>query len=87
MKKIIRYFSLLIGLTTSFSSLAKEKISLMLDWYVNPDHAAIIVAQQKGFFEKNIIEFQIFTCLFFVLVKKMDLMKTMTKKNDRLFSS
>ena len=62
MKKIIRYFSLLIGLTASFTSLAKEKISLMLDWYVNPDHAAIIVAQQKGFFEKNIIEIQIFTC-------------------------
>ena len=56
MKKIIRYFSLVIGLTTSFSSLAKEKISLMLDWYVNPDHAAIIVAQQKGFFEKNNLE-------------------------------
>ena len=59
MKKIIRYFSLLIGLTTSFSSLAKEKISLMLDWYVNPDHAAIIVAQQKGFFEKNNLDVEI----------------------------
>ena len=53
MKKIIRYFSLVIGLSASFASLAREKISLMLDWYVNPDHAAIIVAQQKGFFEKN----------------------------------
>ena len=53
MKKIIRYFSLVIGLlTASFTSLAREKISLMLDWYVNPDHAAIIVAQQKRLFEK-----------------------------------
>ena len=52
MKKIIRYFSLLIGLTASFTSLAKEKISLMLDWYVNPDHAAIIVLNKK-LFEKN----------------------------------
>mgnify|MGYP000290367333 CR=1 FL=1 len=59
MKKIIRYFSLLIGLTASFTSLAREKISLMLDWYVNPDHAAIIVAQQKGFFEKNNLEVEI----------------------------
>ena len=59
MKKIIRYFSLLIGLTASFTSLAKEKISLMLDWYVNPDHAAIIIAQQKGFFEKNNLEVEI----------------------------
>ena len=59
MKKIIRYFSILIGLTASFTSLAKEKISLMLDWYVNPDHAAIIVAQQKGFFEKNNLDVDI----------------------------
>ena len=59
MKKIIRYFSLLIGLTASFTSLAREKISLMLDWYVNPDHAAIIVAQQKGFFEKNNLDVEI----------------------------
>ena len=29
MKKIICYFSILIGLTASFTSLAKEKISLM----------------------------------------------------------
>lgn len=59
MKKIIRYFSLLIGFTASFTSLAREKISLMLDWYVNPDHAAIIVAQQKGFFEKNNLDVEI----------------------------
>lgn len=53
MKKIVRYFSLILGLTASFSALAKEKLSLMLDWYVNPDHAAIVVAQQKGFFDQN----------------------------------
>ncbi|MGV6987569.1 ABC transporter substrate-binding protein [Testudinibacter sp. P80/BLE/0925] len=29
---------------------AKEKITLLLDWFVNPDHAALIVAQQKGYF-------------------------------------
>ena len=59
MKKIIRYFSLLIGFTASFTSLAREKISLVLDWYVNPDHAAIIVAQQKSFFEKNNLDVEI----------------------------
>ena len=52
MKTIIRYFSFVMGLMLALPSLAKEKISVMLDWYVNPDHAAIIVAQQKGFFEK-----------------------------------
>ncbi|OOF43854.1 thiamine biosynthesis protein [Rodentibacter trehalosifermentans] len=59
MKKIVHYFAVIIGLMGSFSALAKEKVSLLLDWYVNPDHAAIIVAQQKGFFEKNGLEVDI----------------------------
>ncbi|HHE9498325.1 TPA: ABC transporter substrate-binding protein [Haemophilus influenzae] len=59
MKTIIRYFSFVMGLMLTLPSLAKEKISVMLDWYVNPDHAAIIVAQQKGFFEKNNLEVEI----------------------------
>lgn len=36
-----------------------EKLNLQLDWFVNPDHAALIVAQQKGFFAKNGIELEI----------------------------
>lgn len=52
MKIITRYFSFVIGLMLTLPSFAKEKISVMLDWYVNPDHAAIIVAQQKGFLKK-----------------------------------
>ena len=52
MKTIIRYFSFVMGLMLTLPSFAKEKISVMLDWYVNPDHAAIIVAQQKAFLKK-----------------------------------
>ena len=29
---------------------AQEKLTLLLDWFVNPDHAPLIVAQEKGFF-------------------------------------
>lgn len=31
-------------------ALAQDKLTLMLDWFVNPDHAPIVVAQEKGFF-------------------------------------
>ena len=31
--------------------LAEDKLTLILDWFVNPDHAPIIVAQEKGFFK------------------------------------
>ncbi len=40
-------------LATSQLSLANEKVSVMLDWFVNPDHAALIVAQQQGYFKKH----------------------------------
>ena len=30
-----------------------KEITLMLEWFVNPDHGPIIIAQQKGFFEKE----------------------------------
>nr|WP_245934888.1 ABC transporter substrate-binding protein [Avibacterium avium] len=43
----------------SISVQAKEKLTLLLDWFVNPDHAAIIVAQQKGFFAENGLQVEI----------------------------
>ena len=53
MKKIISKITLSLILLSSSTLAEKEKLSLLLDWFVNPDHAAIIIAQQKGFFEKN----------------------------------
>ena len=44
---------LLLALALTFSSgpaLALEKLTVMLDWFVNPDHGPIIVAQQMGYF-------------------------------------
>ena len=35
---------------------AAEPLTLLLDWFVNPDHAPLIVAQQKGFFEDEGLE-------------------------------
>ncbi|GGB32971.1 ABC transporter ATP-binding protein [Roseibium aquae] len=29
---------------------AQDKLTVLLDWFTNPDHAPIVVAQQKGFF-------------------------------------
>ena len=38
---------------------AKQKVTLLLDWFVNPDHAALIVAQQKGYFAAHDLEVEI----------------------------
>ena len=40
------------GLMTALPALAQDKLSVMLDWFVNPDHAPLVVAQEKGFFKE-----------------------------------
>lgn len=32
---------------------APDKLTLLLDWFVNPDHAPIVIAKEKGFFAKE----------------------------------
>ncbi|QRZ13022.1 ABC transporter substrate-binding protein [Paracoccus methylovorus] len=38
---------------------AQDKVTLILDWFVNPDHAPIIVAQEKGFFADEGLQVEI----------------------------
>ncbi|MGB0747367.1 MAG: ABC transporter substrate-binding protein [Magnetospiraceae bacterium] len=49
-----RFPSLLVALAVwaflSPAALAQDKVTVLLDWFVNPDHGPFIVAQQKGFF-------------------------------------
>lgn len=57
--KLHRTLTAIATLLVAQSTMAKEKISLMLDWFVNPDHAAIIMAQQKGYFAAQNLEVEI----------------------------
>jgi putative hydroxymethylpyrimidine transport system substrate-binding protein len=38
---------------------AAEKLTLMLDWFVNPDHGPIIVAEEMGFFAEQGLEVEV----------------------------
>ena len=38
---------------------AAEKLTLMLDWFVNPDHGPIIVAEELGFFAEQGLEVEV----------------------------
>lgn len=40
-------------------ALAADKITLLLDWFVNPDHGPIIVAREKGYFKDAGLEVEI----------------------------
>ena len=38
---------------------AAEKMTLMLDWFINPDHAPLFVAQEKGYFADAGLEIEL----------------------------
>ncbi|MBW2328935.1 MAG: ABC transporter substrate-binding protein [Deltaproteobacteria bacterium] len=51
---------ILVALFFSASSaMAGEKITLLLDWFINPDHAPIIVAQEMGYFAAQGLDVEI----------------------------
>ncbi|MDA1101319.1 MAG: ABC transporter substrate-binding protein [Proteobacteria bacterium] len=38
---------------------AADKLTVLLDWFVNPDHATLIIAQEKGFFARAGLEVEL----------------------------
>jgi putative hydroxymethylpyrimidine transport system substrate-binding protein len=38
---------------------AADKLSVLLEWFVNPDHAPLVVAQEKGFFRDRNLEVEL----------------------------
>ena len=41
------------------SAQANDKLTLLLDWFVNPDHATIFVAQERGYFAARGLDVEI----------------------------
>ncbi len=37
---------------TTLNAGAADRLTVLLDWFVNPDHAALVIAQERGLFEK-----------------------------------
>ena len=50
---------LLFSLFSANSLVAQEKMTLLLDWFINPDHGPIIIAQEKGYFSDQNLEVEI----------------------------
>lgn len=42
--------SVLFALFTSLQARAADRLTVLLDWFVNPDHAPLIIADQRGYF-------------------------------------
>lgn len=70
MKKIFLFQFLLLCILLFFSefnlaaekkpiSTSLQKLSVILDWFPNPDHAPLIIAQQQGFFKEQGLQVEI----------------------------
>ena len=55
MKKILLIAVFMVANPAS----AQDKMTLLLDWFINPDHGPIIVAEEKGFFADQNLEVEI----------------------------
>ncbi|MCJ8507904.1 ABC transporter substrate-binding protein [Rhizobium lemnae] len=50
MKRFLAALVALAALAVPASAYAADKLNVLLEWFVNPDHAPLVVAQQKGYF-------------------------------------
>lgn len=48
--------TVLIMAGTATSAMALEKVTVLLDWFVNPDHAPLFVALERGYFANHGLE-------------------------------
>lgn len=55
----MRIFTLIAFLFFTTQSIASDKLSLILDWFVNPDHGPIIIAAEKGYFAEQGLDVEI----------------------------
>ncbi|MDE0590596.1 ABC transporter substrate-binding protein [Halocynthiibacter sp. C4] len=55
MKKL----SLLAAFSLAQPAFAADEITVLLDWFVNPDHGPIIIAQEKGYFADAGLEVEV----------------------------
>ena len=55
---ILRLIILFLLLTAN-NLAAKDKMTLLLDWFINPDHGPIVIAKEKGYFSDQNLEIEI----------------------------
>lgn len=58
MKHILAILALTLIATPA---LAQDKLSIMLDWFINPNHGPIILAQERGYFADANLEVEVIT--------------------------
>ncbi|MCW5749936.1 MAG: ABC transporter substrate-binding protein [Alphaproteobacteria bacterium] len=52
-------FVLALALPAAAAARAADKLTVMLDWFVNPDHATLVVARERGYFKAQGLEVEL----------------------------
>ena len=58
MRLLLKPF-IILALLISSPAIAADKMTVLLDWFVNPDHGPLIIAQEKGYFADAGLEVEI----------------------------
>lgn len=56
---MFRIFVVLTGLLLAAPAHAGDKLTVLLDWFVNPDHAPLVVAKELGYFTEADLEVEL----------------------------
>ena len=54
----MRYITLILAFLAA-PAMAQDKMTLILDWFVNPDHGPVILAEELGYFEEAGLEVEV----------------------------
>ena len=57
--KSLKLTTALAAILMTSPAFAADKMTLMLDWFINPDHGPIIIAQEKGYFADQDLDIEI----------------------------
>ncbi len=55
----MRPIALVAVLMIATPAAAQDRMTVILDWFVNPDHGPIVIAEQKGFFAEEGLEVEV----------------------------
>ena len=56
MKRLVIFMVLIVGIIIpgfALTAVASDRVTVLLDWFVNPDHAPLFVALEKDFFNRH----------------------------------
>ncbi|WP_029799610.1 ABC transporter substrate-binding protein, partial [Vibrio parahaemolyticus] len=51
--KLMSAAALLASMVSTNVLAAEKELTLMLDWFVNPNHGPIVIAQERGYFKQQ----------------------------------